>query len=84
VDPWLAAAADRVAEVSPVPRERLELDSTAVEELLALAGTAAHASGQRTNAPLLCYLLGLAAGAGGDLGTLATAVRDATPDGGPH
>ena len=41
--------------------------------LLTLAGDAAHESGTRTNAPLLCYLVGRAGG--GDLETLADAVR---------
>ena len=35
---------------------------------------AAHESGERTNAPLLCYLVGRAQG-GADLDTLADAVR---------
>jgi hypothetical protein len=40
--------------------------------LLDLARIAAHESGDRTNAPLLCYLLGRA---GGELDTLAEIVR---------
>jgi Domain of unknown function (DUF6457) len=33
-----------------------------IEELLELAGVAAHESGARTNAPLTAYLVGLARG----------------------
>ncbi len=40
--------------------------------LLDLARIAAHESGDRTNAPLLCYLLGRA---GGEIDTLAEIVR---------
>ena len=40
--------------------------------LLDLARIAAHESGDRTNAPLLCYLLGRA---GGELDRLAEIVR---------
>jgi hypothetical protein len=40
--------------------------------LLDLARVAAHESGDRTNAPLLCYLLGRA---GGDVEALAEIVR---------
>ena len=45
-----------------------------MDELLELARVAAHASGERTNAPLLCYLVGLAHGRhGGDLADLVDA-----------
>ncbi len=43
----------------------LDVDDLAPEEisaLLNLAGDAAHESGARTNAPLLCYLVGRAQG----------------------
>ena len=50
-DDWIAAFADRLG----VPRP----DPTTVDTLLALAGTAAHAS-ERTAAPIACYLVGRA------------------------
>lgn len=62
MDQWLSDARDALARASGVPAERLELDDEAVRELLELARVAAHDSGERTNAPLLCYLIGLAAG----------------------
>jgi len=43
-----------------------------VETLLDLARIAAHDSGDRTNAPLLCYLVGRA---NGDVAALAELVR---------
>ena len=51
-----------------------ELSSDDARTLLDLAAHAAHESGARTNAPLLCYLVGRAQG-GADLETLADAVR---------
>jgi hypothetical protein len=50
-DEWLADFASRLG-VSPP-------DDAVIENLLALAGTAAHSS-ERTAAPLACYLVGLA------------------------
>jgi hypothetical protein len=54
VNEWLAqrAAALGVDELTP---DEISL-------LLNLAGDAAHESGARTNAPLLCYLVGRAQG----------------------
>ena len=43
--------------------------------LLDLARIAAHTSGDRTSAPLLCYLLGVAHGDGRSLDELAEIVR---------
>lgn len=64
MDAWLRDAADTLAREAGVPRERLELDEEAERTLLDAARIAAHDSGERTNAPLLCYLLGLAAANG--------------------
>ena len=77
VDDWLTAARDVVADAAGLPREQLELDAGATATLLDLARIAAHESGERTNAPLLCYLVGLAAQRGATLGELADAVRRA-------
>jgi hypothetical protein len=77
VDAWLADARDALAEAAGVPRERLELSDDDVAVLLDLARIAAHKSGERTNAPLLCYLVGRANG-DADLGELADAVRRST------
>ena len=74
MDQWLTQARDTLAQASGVPAEQLELDDEEVRSLLELARIAAHDSGERTNAPLLCYLLGLAEGAA-SLEQLADAVR---------
>ena len=72
---WLAARADALAERSGVDRATLELTDQEIEGLLELAGHAAHESGARTNAPLLCYLVGLARAGGVSLEELDETVR---------
>jgi hypothetical protein len=75
VDDWLAAARDRLAEASGEDAAELELSQAEIDDLLELARVAAHESGERINAPLLCYLLGLARGRrGGNLSELVDAV----------
>jgi Domain of unknown function (DUF6457) len=61
---WLSRQADALG----VPG----LSDADATTLLDLARMAAHESGDRTNAPLLCYLLGRA---GGELDALAETVR---------
>jgi uncharacterized protein DUF6457 len=74
VDDWLSDARDRLAEASGETPESLGLSQAEVDELLELARVAAHDSGERINAPLLCYLVGLARGrTGGDLSALVDA-----------
>ncbi|TML10203.1 MAG: hypothetical protein E6G38_02405 [Actinobacteria bacterium] len=77
MDQWLAQARDELARVSGIPAERLELNDEDVRALLDLARVAAHDSGERTNAPLLCYLVGRAQ-EGASLDELADAVRRST------
>jgi hypothetical protein len=77
VDQWLTQARDALARASGVPGEQLELDDEAVRSLLEVARVAAHESGERTNAPLLCYLVGRAQN-GASLDELAAAVRRST------
>jgi hypothetical protein len=74
VDQWLTQVRDALARASGVAREELELDDEAERTLLDLARIAAHDSGERTNAPLLCYLVGRAE-RGAGLAELADAVR---------
>jgi hypothetical protein len=50
-DEWIAVFANRLGVPPP--------DAATVDALLALAGTAAHAS-ERTAAPIACYLVGRA------------------------
>jgi hypothetical protein len=74
MDAWLLEAREAIARAAGVPPEELELDDEQTRTLLDLARIAAHDSGERTNAPLLCYLVGRAQG-GADLELLADAVR---------
>ena len=66
VDEWLRTATDAIGGA--------ELSDADAETLLDLARVAAHTSGARTNAPLLCYLIGRAQG-DRSLGELAEAIR---------
>jgi uncharacterized protein DUF6457 len=78
MDAWLSACADALAAAGGVDRAQLELTDSDEHALLDLARVAAHESGQRTNAPLLCYLVGRAHGSGGGLDELVAAVRAST------
>jgi hypothetical protein len=62
VDEWLTRARDALASETGVDRTALDLSAQDSDILLDLARIAAHASGERTNAPLLCYLVGRAQG----------------------
>jgi hypothetical protein len=74
VDDWLAEARDRLAAATGADHAELDLSQAEIDELLELARIAAHESGERTNAPLLCYLVGLAhATSGGELADLVDA-----------
>jgi hypothetical protein len=73
MDAWLTAAAARI--VAEAGGEPLALTDAEEAMLLDAARLAAHQSGSRTNAPLLCYLLGVAAGrSGAALGRLSAAL----------
>ncbi len=72
---WLNRRADALADATGIDRDALELSPEEVEQLLDLAGLAAHSSGARTNAPLLCYLLGRARPGVASLGELDEIVR---------
>jgi hypothetical protein len=74
MDLWLTRARDALAEAAGLGVDQLELSDEDAARLLELARVAAHDSGERTNAPLLCYLAGRAR-AGADLDTLADAVK---------
>jgi hypothetical protein len=73
VDAWLSDARDALARAAGVQPETLELSDEEAATLLDLARIAAHESGERTNAPLLCYLVGRA-GRATPLDELAAAV----------
>jgi hypothetical protein len=77
VDAWLTGARDALAAAAGIEPHQLELTDEETKTVLDLARIAAHESGDRTNAPLLCYLVGRAQG-DGDLAALADAVRRST------
>ena len=77
MDAWLTAARDALAAESGVSADELDLDAPTIATLLDLARIAAHESGKRSNAPLLCYLVGRAEREGVDARTLSDAVRAA-------
>jgi Domain of unknown function (DUF6457) len=77
VDAWLTKARDALAAKSDPGSPALELSDADTHTLLDLARIAAHDSGDRTNAPLLCYLVGRAQGERG-LDDLADDVRRST------
>ncbi|HWH54445.1 MAG TPA: DUF6457 domain-containing protein [Gaiellaceae bacterium] len=77
MDGWLTDARDALARASGIPAAQLELSDEDAATLLELARIAAHESGERTNAPLLCFLVGRAE-RGAPLDDLADAVRRST------
>jgi uncharacterized protein DUF6457 len=72
---WLDDMTEAVARAAEMEAPRLELSDDVRREILDLARIASHASGDRINAPLLCYALGIAVGRGATLDDLAAAVR---------
>jgi Domain of unknown function (DUF6457) len=74
MDAWLTDARNAVAAAAGVAPSELELSDEDAATLLDLARIAAHDSGERTNAPLLCYLVGRAQD-GASLEDLAAALR---------
>jgi uncharacterized protein DUF6457 len=74
MDGWLAEQGEELAKAMDVPPERLTLSQADISTLLDLARDAARDSGDRKNAPLLCYLVGRAQGEA-ELEDVADAVR---------
>ena len=59
---WLEQARDDLASACGDDPAAYTLEQKDIDELLDLARVAAHDSGERINAPLVCYLVGLARG----------------------
>lgn len=72
---WLDEVTNEVAKAAGLETEALRLSAPEVREILDLARIASHSSSERINAPLLCYVLGLAVGKGASFDALASAVR---------
>jgi hypothetical protein len=76
MDAWLSNARDAIAREAGLDPARLELSDNETLALLDLARIAAHESGERTNAPLLCYLAGRAGVSGTKLAQLVDAIGE--------
>jgi hypothetical protein len=74
---WISDMTTRIAEATGIDAAVLGVDAAAAETLLRVAGIAAHESGERTNAPLLCHVLGRAVALGAPLDDLARVVEGA-------
>jgi hypothetical protein len=72
---WIESVTRRLATVADVDPVVLLLDEAEKETLLDVAGVAAHTSGDRTNAPLLCHVIGRAMARGASLDDCERAVR---------
>ena len=59
---WLEQAREQLAAAVGDAAAAYELSEREVDKLLDLARVAAHESGERTTAPILSYLVGLAHG----------------------
>ena len=80
MDGWLEEARTKLAAAVGDDPAGYALSRAEMDELLELARVAAHESGERTNAPLVCYLVGLAHGRhGGSLDDLVDAVIGQRP-----
>jgi hypothetical protein len=55
---WLTDTVEALAETAGLDAATLTLDDQDADALLKIARIASHNSGDRTNAPLLCYLIG--------------------------
>jgi hypothetical protein len=72
---WISEMTARIADETGIDAATLAIDAADAETLLRLAGVAAHESGERTNAPLLCHVLGRAVALGTPLDALARVVE---------
>jgi hypothetical protein len=76
---WLATVARALESATGEP---LSLTADEVEQLLELARVAAHDSGAKLNAPLVCYLLGRAGAQSGlSVQELSAVIRTASDTG---
>lgn len=73
---WLQELTDSLASQAGIDPAELTLSSDDQRTILDVARIAAHVSGARTNAPLLCYVLGVAAARGTPLSVTAPIVRE--------
>jgi hypothetical protein len=72
---WLSEITAALAGACGLDAARYTLDEGDAATLLELAALAAHESGERTNAPLLCHVVGMMRADGAPLGSLAAAAH---------
>jgi hypothetical protein len=73
---WITEITLQLASATNLDPADLMVDVIARDTLLDLAGVAAHTSGERTNAPLLCHVIGRAIARGATLDECARVVRE--------
>ncbi len=74
---WIDDVIKHIGDVHGLDLQSISVSESEAEVLLDLAGLAAHSSGARTNAPLLCHVLGRARSQGVSLEALSETVRAA-------
>lgn len=73
---WLHDLTIRLAQDAGLESGDFSVDPASKGKLLKIARIAAHTSGDRTNAPLLCYVLGKMIDAGYDIDRAAAVIGD--------
>ena len=73
---WITEMTMQLARETKLDVGDLLVDEVAKDTLLDLAAVAAHTSGDRTNAPLLCHVIGRAVARGATLEDCALVVRE--------
>jgi hypothetical protein len=73
---WLEDVTRHIAARTGIDEQSLAVSDGDAQLLLDLAGYAAHETGDRTNAPLLCHVVGRAVARGASLADLDAAVRE--------
>jgi hypothetical protein len=74
---WLSRVTQGLADATALDATDLELPPDHVHDLLDIARTASHDSGERINAPLLCYVVGLVHARGVAFADAVRAAREA-------
>jgi hypothetical protein len=72
---WISELTSRLADATGVDVDALAVSESDADTLLRLAAVAAHETGERTNAPILCHVLGRAVALGAPLDRLARVVE---------
>jgi len=74
---WISEVSSRLAAATGLDASALAVSETDADTLLRLAAVAAHETGDRTNAPILCHVLGRAVALGAPLEDLARVIEAA-------